>query len=256
MPRQHELVRIEPGEVARLTLDRPPLNILDIGMMERLAAAIEQVGTDPVTKVVLLTGAGNVFCAGVDVRDHTTDRVERMMGALAGMLGALRGATVPIVAGLNGAALGGGFEVALCCDVVLARAGARLGNPEIRLGVFPPAATALLPRLIGRQRALDVVLSGRRFEAEEALSMGLVAHVFPSESFHEQASAYAADLATLSRPVLRLAKRAIVEGLDRPVADAMRHADMLYLDELMALHDPHEGLAAFMEKRAPVWSDT
>jgi cyclohexa-1,5-dienecarbonyl-CoA hydratase len=248
-------VRLEPGRVARVTLDRPPLNILDIGMLEELTDAVSTAGSAPGTRVVVLAGAGKAFCAGVDVKDHTADRVEAMIHAFAAAIRALRAVPVPVVAAVHGSALGGGCELALASDLVLAREDARLGQPEIRLGVFPPAAAALLPRLIGRQRALDLLLTGRSVAADEALRIGLVARVLPQDGFDHEVSDFVARLAAHSRPVLAMTKRAAIESLDRPVDDALGAADHLYLSDLMALRDAHEGLAAFMEKREPVWSD-
>jgi cyclohexa-1,5-dienecarbonyl-CoA hydratase len=163
---------------------------------------------------------------------------------------------VPVVAAIHGPTLGGGCEVAAACDLVLAADDVRLGQPEIRLGVFPPAAAALLPRLVGRQRALDLLLTGRTVLAEEALRLGLVTRVLPRDGFEEGVEAFVQELAARSRPVLALAKRAVVENLERPLSAALDAADHLYLTELMALRDPHEGLAAFMEKREPVWTNT
>jgi cyclohexa-1,5-dienecarbonyl-CoA hydratase len=159
-----------------------------------------------------------------------------------------------VVAAINGAALGGGLELALACDILLARDGARMGQPEIRLGVLPPFAAVVLPRLLGRARALDLCLSGRTFDAAEARGMGLVQHVFPQASFADDAEAYVADVASLSRPVLRLTKRAVVASLDVSLEEALRATERLYLDELMRLADAREGLAAFLEKRQPVWT--
>ena len=249
-------LRLDPGPAARITLDRPPVNVLTIAMLEELAGAVEEAaGTDGV-RAIVLTGAGKAFCAGVDVADHEADKVETMIHAFARAIRALLDSVVPVVAVLNGAALGGGLELALACDVVLARSGARLGQPEIRLGVFPPAAAALLPRRVGVQRAMDLILTGRTFTAEEGVGMGLVSRVVDAAELDEAAEAYVAQLTGLSRPVLALARRAVREGLDLPVGEALARADALYLSELMELNDPYEGLAAFEEKREPVWSDS
>ena len=159
----------------------------------------------------------------------------------------------PVVAAVNGAALGGGCELVLAADVVFARAGAKMGQPEILLGVFPPVAAALLPRLIGRQRAMDLILSGRTLKAEEALAIGLVSRVIPPEHFAAEVDEYVTGLASLSRPVLRLAKATARECLELSPQKAVHRAEKRYLRELMALEDPHEGLAAFLEKRSPVW---
>jgi cyclohexa-1,5-dienecarbonyl-CoA hydratase len=242
--------------VRRIALANPPLNVLTTAMLNELADAVNAVDADTHAKVLLLTGEGpRAFCAGVDVADHTPDRVHEMIHAFARAVAAILDAKVPVVAALNGAALGGGFELALACDIVLAREGVSIGQPEIRLGVFPPVAAVLLPRLIGRQAALDLILTGRMIRAEEARTLGLVAATFPAESFDEDVDTYVHSMAAQSAPVLRLAKRAVNAGGERTLAQALREADRIYLEELMALHDPHEGLAAFMEKRVPVWRD-
>lgn len=251
----YEHLRVEPGPAARITLDRPPVNVLTIAMLDELASAVE-AAVGPETKVLVLTGAGKAFCAGVDVADHTEDRVESMIHAFSRAVRSLLEVRLPVVAVLNGAALGGGLELALACDLVLAAATAKLGQPEIRLGVFPPAATALLPRRVGVQRALDLVLTGRTITAEEAVALGLVTRVAPADELDTAAAELVGQLAGLSRPVLALTKRAVLEGLERSLDDALEHADALYLDDLMRLNDPHEGLAAFAEKREPVWSDS
>jgi cyclohexa-1,5-dienecarbonyl-CoA hydratase len=251
-PYRHLSLQSE-GALRRLVLSRPPLNVLGIEMLRELDAALSWVHQDPGTAVLLITGEGKAFCAGVDVADHTEERVEEMIEVLHAALMRLSSFELPVVAGLNGAALGGGLELALACDVVLAREGAKLGQPEIKLGVFPPFAAAVMPRLVGRARALDLCLTGRTLTASEGLEVGLVQHVFSKESFAEDVEQYAASLSSLSPPVLRLAKRAIVEGLDAPVGEALHAAERIYLDDLMELHDAQEGLAAFLEKRAPTW---
>ena len=242
------------GGLRRVELDHPPLNVLDLATLGALDEALARVAGDPDATVLLLTGRGKAFCAGVDVADHVPGRVDEMIELFHRVLGRILALELPVVAAVNGAALGGGMELALACDVVLAREGARMGQPEIRLGVLPPFAAVVLPRLVGRARALDICLSGRTFEAAEAHAMGLVQHVFPRASFEADAAAYAADLASLSRPVLRLAKRAVVASVDAPLEEALRATERLYLDELMALADAREGLAAFLEKRPPVWT--
>jgi cyclohexa-1,5-dienecarbonyl-CoA hydratase len=242
--------------VLALTLSRPPLNVVDTAMLDELVDAVAAAGREPGVKLVLLTGeGGRAFCAGVDVADHTAERVDAMMHAFQRAVLALLDCEVPTVAALNGAALGGGMELALACDIVLAREDATVGQPEIRLGVFPPAAAALLPRLVGRQRALDLILTGRLLRADEAAAMGLVTRVFPAAAYQAEVDGYVQAMAAHSAPVMRLARRAVYEGAELPVRDAIRHADAIYLDELMKLHDPHEGLAAFADKRAPVWGN-
>lgn len=247
-------VRLERTDgLVRLILDRPPLNVLDIPMLRDLEQALKKLQKDESVNVLLLTGSGRAFCAGVDVADHTADRVDEMIRTFHRVIEQLLDLPFPVVAAVNGAALGGGCELALACDVVLAREGAKFGQPEIRLGVFPPAAAVLLPRLVGRQTAADLVLSGRVMEAKEAVTLGLVSRVFPADEFDAAVEEYVVSMAALSGPVLRLTKRALHEGAAGTPHDAMRRLERLYLDELMQMDDAHEGLAAFSEKRAPAW---
>lgn len=243
------------GALGRLVLDRPPLNVLDLATLEALHDAVREASADRTLKALVLEGAGRAFCAGVDVADHTADRVGRTLALFHGVVKGLLAFDAPVVALVHGATLGGGCELALAADIVLAADDLRIGQPEIRLAVFPPAAAALLPRLAGRSRALDLVLTGRTLGATEAQAMGLVSRVFPAASFAAGAEAVLEDLAALSGPALRLAKRAVTQGLDRPLAAALDGAESLYLDELMHLSDAHEGLAAFLEKRPPAWAE-
>jgi cyclohexa-1,5-dienecarbonyl-CoA hydratase len=237
----------------RVVLDRPPLNVLNIEMLRELTAAMDLLAADPGVGAVAITGQGRAFCAGVDVADHTEDRVHDMIHAFDEALLRVRAMEMPTVAVVNGAALGGGTELALACDITVARAGAKLGQPEILLGVLPPYASAVLPGMVGRSRALDLCLTGRTILAEEAAQMGLVQRVWPQDDFPHAADEYLRSISELSRPVLRLAKRAVDAGSQAPLADALPVIERIYLDELMSLEDAREGLAAFLEKRPPAW---
>jgi len=249
------MVRYErEGAVGRVVLDRPPLNILDVPMLEALAAALEQARVDRGLGVLVLSGEGRAFCAGVDVAAHLASRVRETLTLFHAVVRRVQAFEAPVVALVHGPTLGGGCELALACDIVLARDDATLGQPEIRLGVLPPVAAAILPARIGRQRALDLVLTGRTVTAAEALAMGLVARCWPAESFGAAAASYLADLGGLSRPVLKLAKRAVLAGTELCFDEGLSAAEAIYLDELMSLPDPTEGLTAFLEKRAPHWT--
>ncbi|MBI4540291.1 MAG: enoyl-CoA hydratase/isomerase family protein [Gemmatimonadetes bacterium] len=249
-------VRVDrAGGIARLTLERPPLNVLHLAMLRELAGVLDGLAADAELKVLVVTGAGRAFCAGVDVADHTAERVYEMLPAFHGVIRKLLRFELPVVAAVNGAALGGGCELLLACDVVVAREDARLGQPEIRLAAFPPAAAVLMPRRIGLQRTLELVLTGRTVDAGEAQRLGLVHRVVPVAGFGEAVEALVGELAAQSRPALRLAKRAVLEGSAGNDDAALDHAEGLYLTELMGYRDPHEGVAAFLEKRAPVWRD-
>jgi cyclohexa-1,5-dienecarbonyl-CoA hydratase len=258
---RHLRVERRPDGVAVVVLDHPnkPVNTLSAVLLEEFEAAVAPLLDDP--SVVALVGASakpDTFIAGADLElvegmnEAEASRLSREGNAL---LSRIAASPKPIVAAVHGAALGGGCELALACDMVLARDDLKLGQPEIQLAVFPPVAAALLPQLIGRQRALDLILTGRTIGAAEALRMGLVSRVLSTVEFEAGAAAALAELASRSGPALRLAKRAVLDGMDLPFAPALQRAEDLYLNELMQLADVHEGLAAFMEKRAPVWED-
>ena len=234
-------------------MDRPPLNILNISAMEELCVLLETLGPDPEVRVVLLTGEGRAFSAGVDVRDHTPDRVAEMTEAFHRLCMLLLNLPQPSLAVLNGMALGGGCELALCCDLVLAAEEAQIGQPEVKVGVFPPVAALLLPRLIGRKKALELLLTGESLSARQAEGMGLINRAVPKERLEEETQDLLDKLLGLSGAVLRLTKRAVALGLEPSFEEKLRRIDRLYLDELMQTQDASEGLNAYLEKRSPVW---
>jgi cyclohexa-1,5-dienecarbonyl-CoA hydratase len=256
MTEGYEDIRLErEGGVATLTLAKPPLNVLDIAMMKEMNRALTELEGDPALKVLVIRAEGKAFSAGVDISDHTADKVEEMIRVFHDIFHHMSHIHAPIVAIVDGAALGGGCEVVLFTDIVLASERSKFGQPEIQVGVFPPIAAVMLPHLTGRQKALELVLTGAVIKADEAHRIGIVNQVFPVEGFDEAVSGYLAQLAGLSAPVLQLTKRAVVESMGKPFSDAMRVVEDIYLGELMETEDANEGLAAFMEKRKPVWRD-
>jgi cyclohexa-1,5-dienecarbonyl-CoA hydratase len=242
-------------DVARLTLARPPLNILTIDMMQEIGTVLDDALERASLKVFLIEGEGKAFCAGVDIADHAGERVKPMLEAFHGIFRRLRRLLCATVAAVRGAALGGGAELATFCDVVVASEDATFGQPEIKVGVFPPLAAAHYPRRIGIARTLGLLLSGEVLPAEEAQRIGLVDRVVPSERLAEAVEAQVARFRAHSAPVLHLTKRAVLDadGLDLDVALPM--LEDVYRYELMTLADAEEGLRAFTQKRAPIWRD-
>lgn len=242
------------GPVAWLALDRPPLNVLDIATMRQFA---EGLGAAAEAKVVVVVARGKAFCAGVDVADHTPDKIDAMLEVFHALVRALWSLPQPVIAAVQGAALGGGMELALACDLVIAAEGARFGQPEIKVGAFPPVAALLLPGLVGRQAALECVLRGEAWSARRAFELGLVNAVVPGGQLAEAAAAWARELAALSGPILTLAKRAVRIGWDEEGLEArLARIERLYRDELVGLEDAQEGLRAFLEKRKPQWRES
>jgi cyclohexa-1,5-dienecarbonyl-CoA hydratase len=242
------------GSIARVILNRPPLNILDIPTIARLGEAIEELAADPGLLVIVLRGAGDrAFSAGVAVQDHTPDKVVPMLDSLHGTIRRLRDLEAITVAAVQGHCLGGGMELALSCDLVIATEDARFAQPEIELGCYPPVAAALLPPRIGAGLTLDLALTGRTLTCEEAERLGLVTRRVPSGKLEEAVQEFVAQIFAKSAPVVRLAKKAVRAGRDLPFAEALAETERIYKDELLPLEDLAEGAAAFLEKRRPVW---
>ncbi|HID87866.1 MAG TPA: enoyl-CoA hydratase, partial [Anaerolineae bacterium] len=190
-----------------------------------------------------------------DVSEHTADKVEEMIEVFHRIFRLLDELEIPTVAVVDGAALGGGCELVLFCDMVIASERASFGQPEIQVGVFPPVAVVALPAIVGPKKALEMVLIGDRIRAAEAERLGLVNKVVPPEELRAAADEFVGKLAGLSGAVLRLTKRAIRLGSIGSFADGLAAVEELYLGPLMATEDANEGLAAFMEKRKPKWKD-
>ena len=241
------------GGLATITLDRPPVNVLTTAMMRDLATALRRAAADESVRVVRLDAAGKAFSAGVDVADHRGGALGPMMEALTDLFRAFEEVPQPVLAVIPGACFGGGLEVVLGCDLVVASERATFGQPEIKLGVFAPPATVLLPRLIGERRAAGLLLTGETIDAAEAKRIGLIHDVLPMEGFEEAAAAWTAKLLALSGPALACAKYALAATRGLAPRAAHERVHDIYINDLMTTDDAHEGLCAFVEKRPPVW---
>jgi cyclohexa-1,5-dienecarbonyl-CoA hydratase len=241
------------GGVAKITLDHPPVNIMDIPTMREINAALETLQGDEETKVLVFAAQGKAFCAGVDVKDHTADKVEEMVEVFHRIFRQMWSLEMPTIAAVNGAALGGGCELVTFCDMIIASEKATFGQPEIQVGVYPPVAVVTFPRLMPHMKALELLLTGSVIDAREAERLGMVNKVVPVEGFEEEVSRFLGKLTALSAVVLRLTKRATLQGLTLGFEEALALSEQLYLERLMKTEDAAEGLQAFMEKRKPVW---
>ncbi len=237
-----------------LTLNRPPLNVLHIPMMAEINAALEPMVRDESVAAIVLRAEGKAFSAGVDIADHTAEKVGDMIRVFHDIFRKLARTDALTIAAVQGAALGGGCELAAFCDVVLTSTKAKFGQPEVMVGCFPPVAASVLPLKIGLHRAIEFNALGATIDATEAHRMGLASRLFTPEEFSTGVENYIAQIRKLSRPVLRLAKRATAMASSDAVLAHLEKAEHLYLNDLMQLSDAHEGLAAFMEKRSPNWT--
>ena len=238
--------------VARVLLDAPPLNIIDIPMMQALGAAL--AGVLPGADLLVMSGAGSkAFSAGVEVSDHVPERVGEMLRTFHAVFRQIAGAKCLTIAAVQGHCLGGGCELATFCDFVVATESATFGQPEIKLGCFPPVAMVTLPRLCGLRASLDLILTGRTISAGEAQKMGLVTRVVADDRLDDGVEIILQELRALSPSVLEITRRALRGSGSFDFERELAEMETLYLGELMKTADAAEGIRAFMEKRAPVW---
>jgi enoyl-CoA hydratase/carnithine racemase len=233
-------------------------NSLTMALLRELKGRVEAAACDRTLRVVVLTGQGDrAFCAGADLKERARMSPEEVHGFHAAVRDGFSGierAPQPFVAAINGAALGGGLELALACDLRVVAEGAEVGLPEVGLGIIPGAGgTVRLPRVVGVARAKDLILTGRRVGAAEALAMGLVSRVAPLARLREEAVALAEQVARNAPISLRQAKRAVDGGFDLPLDEALAFENRLYQD-CLASKDRIEALRAFAEKRPPVFT--
>ncbi len=241
--------------VATLTLNRPDYNVLNIEMMAEINTALESLNAGAELKALVIRAEGKVFSAGVDIAEHTEELAEEMIETFHKMFRLLDAFVAPTIALVHGAALGGGCELALFCDMVVASEKAKFGQPEIKVGVFPPIAALNMPKLMSLSGAYEFLLSGENWKADELYRRGVVNHVYPVDSFPQDSSAFVRSITSNSAIVLRLTKKALKTGLGREFETALPEVEDSYLQELMKTADAHEGLTAFMEKREPKWTN-
>jgi len=245
---------LRDGALWRLTLDAPKGNVLDAVMVRELDGAVRRAAADRRVKAILLCSAGAHFSFGASVEEHLPAKVATMLSGFHGFFRRLDACGLPVLVAVRGACLGGGLELAAFCHRVFAHPGATLGQPEIKLGVLAPMASAILAERVGRGHADDLLLSGRSVGADEALAMGLVDAL--ADDPEAAALAWAEEhLLPHSASSLRLATRASRLAFTFRFEGLLRQLEDLYLEELMDTRDAVEGLTAFLEKRAPVWSD-
>ena len=238
-----------------ITLNRPPVNILNIEMMDEINAVLKSWQGKKDLKIVLFNAKGKCFSAGVDVGEHMGGLAPKMITAFHGMFRLMDQLGIPTVASVYGSCLGGGCELAIFCDLVVTSKDAKFGQPEIQVGVFPPIAAQVMPRFIGRKAAMDLILSGRIISAEEAMQMGLVNKVVAEDELDSATTEFLKPYLKSSAEVIRKTKKAIIAGLRDDFDPSLKIIEDIYLNELMKTADAQEGLKAFLEKRKPEWKN-
>jgi len=240
--------------VARIVLQHPPLNVIDIPMMTELARSLAEIETRPDVSVIILGGEGKAFSAGVDVAAHTPDKVEEMLTKFHGVIRALVATKKVTIAAVHGHCLGGGAELAMVCDIVYTTASARWGFPEIQLGCYPPVACTALAALVGQKRAAELILTGRSISGRDAAEIGLANRAVAESELAAAVDDAIEYLRKLSPAALALAKKASYAWDSMHFDKGLARAERIYFDELMKTSDANEGIRAFMEKREPKWT--
>ena len=250
----NDLIQVEKSnDIGKITFNNGDWNILNIAMMKQINEALENFINDQSLKAVVIDHNGRSFSAGVDVGEHMGDLAPKMLKEFHSIFKKLNRLKCPTIASVKGAALGGGCEVAVFCDIVLASEKAKFGQPEIKVGVFPPVSAVIFPNLIGHKKAYELLLQGETISATEAHQLGLVNHVFPIESYEQEFDQFLERFSKLSTVVLQHTKKAIRLGNADDFDSQIDKVEEYYLNELMQTHDANEGLQAFVEKRPPKW---
>jgi cyclohexa-1,5-dienecarbonyl-CoA hydratase len=241
------------GDIIRLTLRRPPLNFLNRQMLQQMQGKLESLGDAPDGCMLVVDSDGPAFCAGLDMTEQTRDGVFLLLDQYHNFMHSLCTFPRPTVAAVRGVALGAGNELAACCDFVIASSQATFGQPEIKVAGIPTLAPLLLPQRIGMQRTMQMILTGAPVAAGEAERIGLIYRAVPDDGMEPAIEELALHFRSTSKPVLEIALQAARGARTRELESNLRSAQSLYLNDLMDLEDPMEGLQAFMEKRSPRW---
>jgi cyclohexa-1,5-dienecarbonyl-CoA hydratase len=253
MTSRRETVQLRVEQrTAWITLDRSPLNILDTSMMRSLDEVLARALSK--SDFVIFQGAGSKgFSAGAEIADHAPGYVTKMLAAFHAVFRRLAASDCLTIAAVHGYCLGGGMELATFCDFVIAGESTKFGQPEIKLGCFPPVAIVTLPQLIGMRAAADLILTGRQIGAVEALRLGLIARVVPDAELTDAVNQLMRELRASSPSILKLTRKTLGRIHFATFAEQLKEAERVYLTKLMKTQDAREGILAFFKKRAPIW---
>jgi len=250
------IVLQQEDNVSTILINRPPYNVLNVEAINETSMALRLVEKDSSTKVVVIRGAGGkAFIAGVDVKDHSEEKAEEMGEAFTSLMHGLISVGKPTIAAVEGVCSGGGFEMAMYCDMVVAEEGAKFSQPEIKLAVFPGPAIVLLNRKIGRNNAFEMIITGDPIDASEAEKLGLVNRVAPKGEMDRVLKEFCGRITDKSLATLKLTRYAIYRAYDMEFRKAFEWVDDVYSGKVMHTEDFKEGISSFIEKRKPVWKN-
>ncbi len=252
----NDLIIVEKANnIGKIIFNNGPLNILTISMMEQINRALEGFLEDESLKAVIFDHNGKAFSAGVDIGDHIGDKASKMIKEFHEIFRKLYKLKCPTIASIKGAALGGGCEIAVFCDIVLTSDKAKFGQPEIKVGVFPPIAVLAFPEIIGNKKAFELIMLGETIDANEAHRLGISNYVFPLDLYDQEFDKFMDSFSKISTIVLHYTKKAFKKALGIDFEAKLDEIEEFYLKELMSTYDANEGLQAFLEKRSPNWQN-
>ncbi len=240
---------------AKITLNFPPYNVLTVPMMTELAEAIESLNGRNDVKCIVLDSSQKAFSYGISVDDSRPEKIFQTLDAFNRVFHAIAEIGKPLLVIVNGPAIGAGSELVAFGDLVIATPNARFAQPEVKMGVFPPFAAIMLPQLIGPKKTYELILTGNPLTADDAQHFGFVNKVVPEAELQKAVQEILNRMSQFSGPVLEMTKRVIASSIGKPLSEAMKQSQDIYLNQLYALEDVQEGLRAVVEKRAPVWKN-
>ena len=252
--KSYKYIRVDRGRrYATLTLDRKPGHLLNIDMMDEINQGLLDLRNKRSVEVLVIRGEGGSFCHGMDMKDHTKERLQRLLQVYSRIFETIRLIDMVTIAAVEGKAWAAGFELALGCNLIVAEEGASFRLPEIERGIIPHIASIILPRVVPRRRAMEWILTGQEISAADLSHVGLLNRVLPRDGFDDGLKSFVAELTDKSGPVLQLAKRAQYEAYYSTYEEALYRVQNLYMRELMELHDSQEGIDAHLEDRDASW---
>ena len=250
---EHIRCQVDSG-IAQIALARPAAaNALSLKSLEEIVRTLGELDLDESIKVVVFTGSEQAFSSGLDIAEHTDENVYQLLETFHEVIRLLMELELVSISVVKGMALGAGCELAAVCDFCFAAEGAKLGQPELKAGLFPTVAPMIYPRLVGLRRTYEMILTGRTYDAKEAESIGLITRAIAPTQLDAEVEKWTQFLKSFSTPVLRLARRVTSEAVNLPFDEGLRHVESVYLNQLMSTEDAKEGVRALRERRQPVW---
>ncbi|HSA05997.1 MAG TPA: enoyl-CoA hydratase/isomerase family protein [Candidatus Gastranaerophilales bacterium] len=244
---------IKTDFLAKIILSKPPLNILEAHDLEKLAEILDSIKKENTLRAVIIESDQKIFSAGVNISSHAKEKINEMLKAFHSVFFKLLDLEIPVISLVKSGCIGGGCELALFCDFVLASEKAYFSQPEIKIGCYPPVSLVYFPYLTGNKKSLEMILTGNKLSAKDALLCGFINHVFNDEEFDTKAELFINSVIGNSQAVIKTALKAYKRLHYAEIKDKLKFSEKIYLEELMRLEDTEEGLKSFLEKRQPVW---